>query len=342
MNRCFDLARRGIGYVSPNPPVGAVIVYENKIIGEGYHTMYGGAHAEVEAFQNVAAYDRHLIPDSILYVSLEPCCIHGKTPPCTVRIIEERIRDVRVSTLDPNPKMAGKGIDVLKVAGIRVVTGVLEAEGKDLIKAFKVNILSRKPYVILKWAQSENLFIGQKNHRVLISHPYTNTWSHTLRSTVDAILVGARTITTDNPFLTTRDAPGKSPHRVLYDPNGILHQNYHVFNRDKCKIFYFSKAENLEMNNSGVICIRLTDESSHVHQILDSLFPHGIGTLLVEGGTHVLSMFIKENQWNETWVIRSMHPLASGIKAPIVKGRLIDKFESATDTVIGMMNDQKD
>ncbi len=338
ISRCLDLAKRGLGYVSPNPPVGAVLIHNDRIIGEGYHSFFGGPHAEVETFQSVGAGDKHLIPQSVLYVSLEPCCIHGKTPPCTDLILREGVQDVRISTVDPNPKISGKGIEILKSRSLKVRTGIMEDAGKDLIRMFRTNVLFNRPYVILKWAQSEKLYIGQNGQRIMISHPYTTTWSHTLRSTIDAIIVGARTIMNDNPQLTTRDAPGRSPNRAVYDPNAKLTKEYSVFNQDGCLVFYYSVPENQNIEGNNIIKYQLKDDRSHANQILAHLYSHQIGILLVEGGTHLLSLFIEENLWDEGWVIQTKHPLEIGIKAPVIQGKLIQKFESATDTIICVAN----
>src|SRR5688500_2450761 len=342
IKRCFELAQRGIGNVSPNPPVGAVLVHEDRIIGEGFHPFYGGLHAEVQTINSVKDEDRHLIPLSTLYVSLEPCCIYGKTPPCTDLILREKIEDVRISTLDPNPKMAGNGIALLKANGINITSGILEKEGKELIRMFRNNILFQKPYVILKWAQSERLYIGSKDQRILLSHPYTLTCTHNLRSMADDIIVSARTVLTDNPMLTVREASGRSPHRAIYDPNTILNNTYKVFNEDGHKIFYYSSKENTALNLEHIIRFHLTDTSSHAEQMLTHLFNQKIGILLVEGGSYLLNEFIKENLWDEAWVIQTSHPLDTGIKAPVIKGRLLEKIESATDTIIGIANDQKE
>jgi len=339
ISRCFTLAQRGIGYVSPNPPVGAVLVHQGRLLSEGYHSHFGGPHAEVEAIKNVPADQRHLIPDATLYVSLEPCCIHGKTPPCTDLILREGIRDVRISTLDPNPKIAGKGIDILRSKGVKVTTGILEEEGREILNSFRTNILYHRPYIILKWAQSKDLFIGKSDQRVLISHPNTTTWSHSLRATADAIMVGARTVMIDNPKLTTRDAPGKSPHRVIYDPGGKLKNEYQVFENDGCRIFYFSITENPGIDAQHISKHLLEENQSHVQQIINVLFAQQTGILLIEGGSFLLSLFIKDNLWDEAWVIRSTHPLQEGVKAPIVKGKLIREMKSATDTIIGIKNE---
>lgn len=338
IRRCFDLAARGIGYVSPNPPVGAVLVYKDRIIGEGFHTKFGAPHAEVEAVNSVSPGDQHLISQSTLYVSLEPCCITGKTPPCTDLIISKGIREVVISTLDPNPPMAGKGKQILEAQGISVTEGILEEEGKELIRSFAINILQQRPYVVLKWAQSRFGYIGRPDKRVLISHPYTLTWSHQLRSMSDAILAGARTIQADDPQLTTRSAPGKSPHRVIYDPNAVLHAGYKAFAEDGLKVFYFSKKYNTQLTGDHILQFELPDESQHADFILKTLFHHQIGVLLVEGGSHVLQMFIKINLWDEAWTIQSRHELEEGIIAPRVQGRLIKKTESATDVIVGIRN----
>ena len=204
MSRCFDLARRGLGRVSPNPPVGAVLVYQDRILGEGFHGYFGGPHAEVEAIRSVVQAERHLIPLATLYVSLEPCRITGKTPPCTDLILREGIKYVSVSTTDPNPAMAGSSLMHLRSKGISITEGILETEGKELIRTFSTNILLQRPHVILKWAQSKHNYIGIKGQQAWLSQPETAAWSHKQRSEVDAILVGARTIETDNPSLTTR------------------------------------------------------------------------------------------------------------------------------------------
>ncbi len=336
IRRCFTLARRGIGHVSPNPPVGAVLVYQDKIIGEGYHQRFGGPHAEVEAVKSVASEHRHLIPASILYVSLEPCCITGKTPPCTNLILAEKIKDVRISTPDPNPLVAGQGIEILRQAGVQVQTGILEEEGKELIRMFAVNILLNRPYVILKWAQSKYGYVGQIGKRILLSHPHTLQWSHRLRAESDAIMVGARTVQTDNPSLTTRHATGDSPVRVIYDPGASLDETYLVFQNMGQRIVYFSATDNSKITAPHIEKLIFPSDEVHVDFILDKLNQQKIGILLVEGGTYLLNMFITEEKWDEAWVIQTDHSLADGVKAPNLRGLKIDKFRMETDTVIGI------
>ncbi|MDQ3015414.1 MAG: bifunctional diaminohydroxyphosphoribosylaminopyrimidine deaminase/5-amino-6-(5-phosphoribosylamino)uracil reductase RibD [Bacteroidota bacterium] len=339
MLRCFDLAQRGIGQVSPNPPVGAVLVFEGRIIGEGYHQRFGGPHAEVEAINNVTPEDRHLIPHSILYVSLEPCCMAGKTPPCTDLILHEGVKDVRFSTVDPNPLISGRSVTLLENAGVTVTYRILEEKGKYLIRAFATNILSTRPYVVLKWAQSKYGYVGQINKRILISHPYTSTWSHRLRAEADAIIVGARTIKSDNPHLTTRNTPGRSPHRVIYDPNGSLDKSYNAFQASEESVFYFSTEENQSIEGSQITKWILPEESPHIDFMLEKLFQQKLGIILVEGGSHLLNMFINADKWDEAWIIQSPHALNEGVQAPNLRGLKIDNFRIETDTVIGIRRD---
>jgi diaminohydroxyphosphoribosylaminopyrimidine deaminase/5-amino-6-(5-phosphoribosylamino)uracil reductase len=342
MSRCFDLARKGIGHVSPNPPVGAVLLYQNTIMAEGYHHYFGGPHAEVETIGNVPADKKHLVKDSILYVSLEPCCITGKTPPCTELIIKSGIKEVRVSAIDPNPDVAGKGIAQLQKNGINVVAGILKEEGEQLIRSFRMNILHQRPYVILKWAQSKHLVSGVPDQQIWFSHPHTLTFSHCLRAECEGIIVGAKTVETDNPSLTTRDYPGRSPARIIYDPNGKLHSDYKVFLDDGLRIFYFSSIDNPALSSvKNIITSILEPGLAHVPQILSTLFKNRIGSLLVEGGSYVHQLFIKENLWDEAWVIKTQNETKEGIQAPNIKGKLIDTISIGADTIVGIANDQQ-
>lgn len=338
IRRCFDLARRGIGYVSPNPPVGAVIVHNGRILAEGYHTGFGKPHAEVEAIRAVSESDRHLIPEATLYVSLEPCCITGKTPPCTDLIMHEGIRDVRISALDPNPGVAGKSIAILHKHDIRTTVGILEKEGMTLIRSFTTNMRSKRPHVVLKWAQSRFGFIGMTGRQEWLSHADTRIFAHQLRHACDVVIVGARTVTIDDPLLTTRHYPGKSPHRCVYDPEGRLSGNYNVFNADGCDVYYFSKNENPLITAAHISTFQLTGDNGHTHQMLSTLFAHQAGNVLVEGGAFTHELFIKEKLWDEAWVIQAQHGLIEGIKAPVVRGRLLSKFQSGSDTIVGIQH----
>lgn len=338
MARCLDLARRGLGQVSPNPPVGAVLVYQDHILGEGYHTAYGAPHAEVEAIRSVPAELRYLIPLSTLYVSLEPCCITGKTPPCTDLIIREGIMDLRISTRDPNPAMAGTGLERLRAKGVKITEGILEEDGKALIRSFITNILQHRPHIILKWAQSRFGYSGIKGQQVWLSQPATKVWSHSQRAVADAIMVGARTVETDNPSLTVREYPGRSPHRVIFDPNGRLSNQYNVFNADGREVYYFSTTDNTTIEGAHIRKHILNHEDDPLKQILDVLFQNQIGILLVEGGPYLQKQFVKQNLWDEAWVIHTQHDLAQGIASPDVMGRLIGRIEVEGDVVVGIKN----
>ena len=339
MKRCFDLARRGQGFVSPNPPVGAVLVYDGGLLSEGYHKQFGGLHAEVEAIRNVPDVLRHLIPYSTLYVSLEPCCITGKTPPCTDLIVREHIKDVRISTLDPNPQVAGQGLSYLEQMGIHTRSGILEDEGKLWIRAFRTNMLQQRPHILLKWAQSLFGYAGMEGKQVWLSDPLTRTWSHQQRAFSDAILVGARTVETDDPALTVRDYPGRSPKRVVYDPNGRLSMGFKVF-ADDVDVFYFSKVSNPKISGSHIHLMHLPEQEEWSF-ILRELYRNQLGILLVEGGPYVHKTLIKAGLWDEAWVIQSSASLAEGIQAPNVTGRKIETFKSGEDRVVGIRKENE-
>lgn len=341
MSRCFDLAARGIGYVSPNPPVGAVLVHQGELLAEGYHHQFGKPHAEVDVLQNVPLEKKHLIPKSTLYVSLEPCCHYGKTPPCTDRILEAGIKDVRICALDPNPSVAGQGISLLRKNGIETKVGILEDKGNELIKHFRVNMLHHRPFVILKWAQSKYGICGVHGKQVWFSDPHTQAWSHRLRATFDSIMVGARTVETDDPALTTREYPGRSPIRVIYDPNGRLDLHHKVFQADGIQVFYFSGMEN-KISKSGLAPVSahlLNGSEGHTKQMLHTLFHHQVGSVIVEGGSYLHHLFIKDHLWDEAWVVKTTNDLNSGIRAPNLNGKWIDQFMIGNDTIIGMANE---
>jgi diaminohydroxyphosphoribosylaminopyrimidine deaminase/5-amino-6-(5-phosphoribosylamino)uracil reductase len=336
MRRCLDLAARGHGRVSPNPAVGAVLVHDGRLIGEGWHRRFGGPHAEVEAVASVTDADRPLIPRSTLYVSLEPCCITGKTPPCTDLIIRERIPRVVIGATDPNPLVAGRGKAILRQHGIEVIAGVMADAAAAVIRPFAVNILGKRPYVTLKWAQSRLGYYAPAAGRQWLSEPETQAWSHRLRAENDAILAGARTILMDDPSLTTRAFPGRSPQRVIYDPSGKVPGTCAAFADDGIGVFLASEKSRQPDLPGHVVFIPLHRGESHCPTILHVLFEHGIGRVLVEGGAHVQKMFIRENLWDEAWVIRTRSGLAEGIEAPQVRGRLAGRIKSGTDEILGI------
>jgi diaminohydroxyphosphoribosylaminopyrimidine deaminase/5-amino-6-(5-phosphoribosylamino)uracil reductase len=251
------------------------------------------------------------------------------------------VKDVRIATQDPNPEIAGKGIEILRSNGVEIKCGILEDEAIDIIRPFTINMLQKRPYVILKWAQSKYGFIGKPNERIWLSHPFTNTWSHKKRSMADAIMVGSRTVMLDDPLLTTREYHGRSPHRVIYDPNGTLSGNFKVFNEDGNKVFYFSRVENKNLSATHIIKYLLTDQETEIDQVLTALFKERIGILLVEGGAYVHDLFVQQNAWDEAWVIRTSHVLNEGIEAPNLRGILIEEIELESDRIIGIRNEEK-
>lgn len=313
--RCFDLAKRGNGYVSPNPLVGCVIVHEDRIIGEGWHQQFGKAHAEVNAFASINPHDIPKLTESTVYVSLEPCCHFGKTPPCTQLLIQNKVKKVVISCLDPNPIVAGNGVRELKNAGIEVEYGILEQEGKALIKTFIKNIHYQKPYIFLKWAQSSDGYISKFSESTPISNPFSNRLVHQLRSEMDGILIGPNTAIIDNPMLNNRLYFGNSPTPILIDryqkvspqSNIRLNTNSIIITEDK---------DYISFGNQTIIHHQF--DYDDFDQLLKSLYQLKIGKLLVEGGSQILQLFIDNNAFDEIIVIKSKKELFSGLKAPVM------------------------
>ncbi len=319
MERCFDLARLGAGRVSPNPMVGAVLVHEDRIIGEGYHAAFGKAHAEVNAIHSVAASDRALLPRSTLYVSLEPCCTYGKTPPCSDLILEHRIPRVVVSCLDFSPLVSGRGVEQLRRGGVHVTTGVLEEKGLELSRPAALFLRKKRPYVLLKWAETRNGLIAAPDRQPLwISGAASRRLTHKWRMESDAILVGTTTALHDNPSLDNRYFFGKSPVPVLLDRRGILPAELQVFQHPKPPIVFVQNGQS-PLAYSGRAQIEAVDfeSPSLLHDLLHRLYLQKIGILLVEGGAAVLQQFVQQGLWDEARVIHSTGSfLANGLPAP--------------------------
>jgi diaminohydroxyphosphoribosylaminopyrimidine deaminase/5-amino-6-(5-phosphoribosylamino)uracil reductase len=332
MQRCLELAKLGAGGVAPNPMVGAVLVYDDRIIGEGYHQQYGHAHAEVNCINSVAKEDIHLIEKSTLYVSLEPCAHYGKTPPCAELIIVKKIPNVVVGCRDSYEEVAGKGIENLKAAGINVTVGVLEKECLELNKRFFTFHEQQRPYIILKWAQSNNHQIANADFsRVLISNEETNRLVHKWRSEEAAILIGTKTALHDNPSLTTRLWQGNNPTRIVIDMELKLPKSLAVFNEDANTII-FNKSQ---QEQKGNISYHQISGENIIPQILKTLFDLKIQSVLIEGGATTLQSFVDSNNWDEARVITN-HQLQidNGINAPILQGeKLIFEEKIATDTI---------
>ena len=346
MERCLELAARGAGFVAPNPMVGAVLVYKNRIIGEGWHQQYGKAHAEVNCITSVKEEDRIFISQSILYVSLEPCVHFGKTPPCTDLIIQHKILKVVIGCRDPFEAVNGKGIEKLKSAGVNVETGLLEKECKELNKRFFTFHTKQRPYIILKWAQTGDGFIStstshlQKrdtsgevdNSRLQISNEYSNRLVHKWRSEEASILVGTNTALLDNPELTTRLWPGPSPIRLLVDMDLRLPPSLKLFNR-KIKTIVFNIVKQEEQEN--LIFRQVKKNIPLFPQLLDSLYQFNIQSVMVEGGAKLLQAFIDERCWDEARIItNSTLVINKGLAAPILKeGKKINEEQLLSDTI---------
>lgn len=331
MQRCFNLAQRGAGNVSPNPMVGAVLVHDNRIIGEGWHRQYGQAHAEVHCLDSVGAADRALIPHSTLYCSLEPCSHFGKTPPCADLIIREKIPEVVVCNTDPNPLVAGKGIERLRQAGIQVKSGILESDGLEINRFFFHWIGLKRPYVILKWAQSRDGFLGKMGERTIISGKEVQRMVHRWRYESDAILVGAETAKIDDPVLDTRYYQPKSLLRVLLDSKGSVPANSRLLSDELETLVFGVRRANMNPRKQ----FHPGNGNARPEEILEVLAQRNKAILLVEGGAMVLNQFIKSGLWDEIRLITGADMLKTGVLASKVpeNARLMEKFKLGADEI---------
>ncbi|GMQ30048.1 bifunctional diaminohydroxyphosphoribosylaminopyrimidine deaminase/5-amino-6-(5-phosphoribosylamino)uracil reductase RibD [Algoriphagus confluentis] len=310
MQRALELAENGSGFVSPNPKVGCVIVYQDEIIGEGWHQQYGGPHAEVNAVNSVK--NPALFSESTVYVTLEPCAHWGKTPPCANLLVEKRVKKVIIAAKDSNPLVGGKGIEILKNAGIEVETGILEKEARWQNRRFFTQIEKKRPYVILKWAQTQDGFIARQNFdSKWISNSQSRQLVHQWRAEEDAILVGKNTARYDNPTLNVRDWVGKNPLRIVIDSQLELPQELHLFDRKIPTLIFNSIMEKKEENLEWIKLDGISPSS-----ILESLNTRRIQSLIIEGGSHVLRQFIESGLWDECRVFTSTTQFEEGIPAP--------------------------
>lgn len=340
MHRCVELAKLGVGSVAPNPMVGAVLVHEGKIIGEGYHQQYGGPHAEVNAITRLNAAKGGSLPgnevltQSTLYVSLEPCAHYGKTPPCADLIIEKKIPKVVIGCRDPFIEVNGKGIEKLKAAGVEVELGILEEECKALNKRFFTFHTQHRPYIILKWAQTADGFIGNTDYsRLLISNPYTNRLVHQWRSEEAAILVGTNTALYDNPELTVRLAEGNNPVRLVVDMDLSLPPQLKLFDK-QTKTIVFNTVKHEEQEK--LLYYQITSDVSLVHQIANALYQLKLQSVLIEGGAKLLQSFIDEGYWDEARIITNTElKSGQGIKSPQLMNHQLMKEENILTDNIG-------
>ena len=343
IERCIELARRGAGSVAPNPMVGAVLVHNNRIIGEGWHQQYGQTHAEVNCIASVKEADKSFISQSVLYVSLEPCSHFGKTPPCTDLIIRNKIPKVVIGCRDPFKEVDGRGIEKLKAAGIEVVPGVMEQECKELNKRFFTFHTKQRPHIILKWAQTADGFMASPNpsagggsapqrQRLLISNAYSNRLVHQWRSEEAAILVGTNTALADDPELTNRLWPGKSPVRLVADMNLRLPASLKLFD-GSIKTIVFNAVKQEEKEN--LLFYRLEKNKKFIPQLLKALYKLNILSVLVEGGATLLQSFIDEGAWDEARIIENGElSIGNGLTAPVLPGAVkVEEMNLLSDKI---------
>jgi len=353
MLRCILLAKNGLGTTYPNPLVGCVIVHNNKIIGEGWHQQAGMPHAEVNAIKSVK--DETLLKEATIHVSLEPCSHFGKTPPCANLIIEKGIKNVVIGSLDPNPKVAGKGIQLLKDAGCNVIEGVLEKECNTLNKRFFTFHLKKRPYIILKWAETSDGFIApikDKNNRlphlekneirkdaapIWITNKISRQLVHKWRAEEQAILVGTKTVIEDNPNLTTRDWEGNSPIRIVIDRTLRIPNNTSVLDG---KISTIIITEKEAINKENLFFETINFSKNITSQICDILYRYKIQSVIIEGGSKTIQTFIDANLWDEARVFFTGNVIfKEGTKAPIIKETITSEERIKDDTLKIFGND---
>lgn len=344
MRRCLQLAANGRGSVAPNPMVGAVVVHNNKIIGEGYHREYGKAHAEVNAINSVK--DKSLLPQSVIYVSLEPCSHYGKTPPCSQLIIDSKIPKVVIASLDPYFKVSGRGVNMLKDAGIEVQIGVLEAEALELNKTFFMAQKENRPYVFLKWAQTKDGYIDKAREAgcaavpTPISNRKTRILVHKIRSEVASIMIATNTVVNDNPSLTTRYWNGRNPIRIILDRTNRIPSEYQVLN-DVVETIVFTEKAEVVNNKNKTEYIEIPFDQKMIPSLLKELHKRKINSVLVEGGSSLLQSFIKEKAWDEAFIEVADKLFEDGVKAPEIDGIVLEDLQIGTSLALHLKNTEK-
>ena len=321
MHRCLQLAQYGVSYVAPNPMVGAVVVCNDVIIGEGYHRHYGQAHAEPNAIHSVK--NPELLKQSTLYVSLEPCSHYGKTPPCADLIVSCGIPRVVIGTLDPNPKVSGRGVEILRKAGIEVKVGVLADECRELNKRFFIFQEQKRPYVLLKWAQTKDGFMDRKRtdrteSPLIISNNITKQLTHKMRAENQAILVGANTVLLDNPSLTVRNWSGKSPVRIAIDRQGRIPVDFNLLD-GSIRTIIFTEIDQVDQQN--IEFVKVDFSTNCIPAVLQKVYERNINSVLVEGGASILNSFIEAGLWDEANIEISNQSITDGVPAPVLNAQ---------------------
>ena len=316
MKRCLDLAQKGVGYTAPNPMVGAVLVHNDRVIGEGWHHAYGEVHAEVDCLNSVAESDKALIPESTMYVSLEPCAHTGKTPPCAHRLVKEKVKKVVIANRDPFELVSGKGIEILQQAEIEVEIGMLEAEGAWLNRRFFTFHTQKRPYIILKWAKTKDGFIAPADRsRYQITNAHSQQLVHKWRTEEAAIMVGTTTAINDDPQLTARMWAGKQPLRIALDKTLKIPKSNRLYD-NAADTWIINELSNEIVGN--IRLVKMDFKESVLPQILSLLYEHKIMSLIVEGGAQLLDSFIAANLWDEARVFAGKTMLANGVAAPLL------------------------
>lgn len=326
MQRALELAVLGRGTVSPNPMVGCVITHDGKIIGEGWHRKYGEAHAEVNAVNSVT--DRSLLQESTCYVTLEPCAHHGKTPPCADLLIRLKVKRVVIAAVDANPLVGGQGIERMKAAGIQVETGCLEKEALAQNIRFFTLMEKERPYIILKWAQTSDGFVARTNFdSKWISNEFSRSLVHQWRAEEDAILVGSNTAEYDNPTLNVRSWSGRNPLRILIDRKLRLADNLNLFDGSIPTLIY-NTISNEQQHNLEKVKV---DKGRFIYSLVEDLGRRKVQSLIVEGGSAVLRIFIEAGLWDEARIFTSDVSFGEGIEAPKIHGQLLSKSDVMGD-----------
>ena len=320
IKRCIELAQKATGKTYPNPLVGAVIVHNGKIIGEGFHQKAGEPHAEINAINSVK--NPELLPESTIYVSLEPCAHFGKTPPCSFKLREIGFKKVVIGAMDSHDKVNGKGKKILMDAGIETLSGILENKCRELNKRFFTFHEKKRPFIILKWAESNDGFIDKNFQPTKISNELASQLVHQIRSEEHAILVGTQTALTDNPSLTTRLVEGRNPVRILIDFDLKVPQDFKIYN-DEAPTLVFNQEK--EADEGNIKFIKISKEN-FLEELMQKLFENQIQSVLIEGGSRTLQTFINANLWDETIIIKNENLiLENGTKAPNFEGNLTEE-----------------
>jgi diaminohydroxyphosphoribosylaminopyrimidine deaminase/5-amino-6-(5-phosphoribosylamino)uracil reductase len=329
MGEAMALAEKSIGHTSPNPMVGAVLVHDGEIIGQGYHMKYGEAHAEVNCINSVAKENQHLIKESVLYVTLEPCAHHGKTPPCVDLIIANEIKEVVIAALDPFEEVNGRGIEILQAAGIKVKTEVLQFDARFLNRRFFWYHENKQPYIILKWAETADGFMASSdNERLIITGEASNMLVHQWRSEEDAIMIGSRTAILDDPLLTVRHVEGPSPIRIVINTDDELRLSLKMFNDGLPTIVFNTEKEEVQ----GLVVYKKVDIRNGPDELLFQLYEMKIQSVMVEGGARLLQYFLNHACWHEIRrITNTTMILGAGINTP----DLPDDVETVMDQMYG-------